>query len=94
MSEEFKSAPLDLASGLAEYNGILYTIPELIKKWEQETYANQDEVEKLRDFTSDSQCLWGDKDGGRNGSQFKDHWYFRAKAYRRRKGYPRDVFNG
>lgn len=91
MSEEFKSAPLDLASGLAEYNGEFLTIPELIKKWEQETYAHQDEVALLRDYTQDAQNLWGDKDGGRNGTQFRDRWYFRLKGNRRRSGYPRDL---
>lgn len=96
MSEFFDndSAPLDLATGIVTYRGTTYTFGELIDLWEEDQVNEMDRLEALRDVTRDDQNLWGSKDGGRAGTQFKDDWFHKKKGFRRRKGYPRDVYNG
>ena len=93
MSDEWKaeSVPLDLATGLVVYKGQTYTYQELIDLWEEEQDAEMDRIAELRDFTADNQNLWGNKDGGRNGTQYRDDWFHKRKGYKRRRGYPRDV---
>lgn len=84
--------PLDLSTGNVIYKGQTYTLHELLELLEEEKFAQQDALEELRDFTLDGeQNLWGRKQGGRNGTQYRDDWYGRKRGYRRRKGYPKDL---
>jgi hypothetical protein len=80
------SDPLDLETGEVTYNGVVYTLGELLDIFQDEAYTEQDRVEELRDFTRDDQNLWGSK-----RDHFADDWFYRKSPQKRRRGYPRDL---
>lgn len=83
---DLPNAILDPKTGMVTYKGEVMTYAEWLAFVEEEREIWQEEIGELRDYSSDLQCLWGNKSNG-----FKDDWLYIKRPLRRIKGYPSEV---